>query len=185
MSKARQWIAAGRAASPALLALAVAACQIPDFNQMYTPKLDLSTLAPADPTQFARKERSITPVGANDLVDAAGSCPGAAPASPPPEQTSETAAPVAPTVTAPVAPRGVALQMTECEVVQSVGRPAEVQIGADQHGERTVTMIYATPERPIYRFVAGRLKTVERGAEPLPPEPVKKKKPQTAKRQAT
>src|SRR3954469_13675195 len=72
MSKARQWIAAGRAASPALLALAVAACQIPDFNQMYTPKLDLSTLAPADPTQFARKERSITPVGANDLVDAAG-----------------------------------------------------------------------------------------------------------------
>jgi hypothetical protein len=48
-------------------------------------------------------------------------------------------------------------------------------------------MTYMTPERPIYRFVSGRLATIERGAEPPPPEPVKKKKPAPKRntRQAT
>jgi len=81
-------------------------------------------------------------------------------------------------------PKPVALEMTECEVVRAAGRPADVQISADQHGDRLVVMTYARPDKPIYRFVAGRLKVVERGAEP-PPEATKKPAKKPARRQAT
>ncbi len=75
--------------------------------------------------------------------------------------------------------RNVALQMSECEVVRAMGRPGDVQIAANERGDRMVTMTYMTPERPIYRFVAGRLASIERGAEPPPPEPVKKNRPRS------
>ena len=78
------------------------------------------------------------------------------------------------------APRGIALQMTECDVVRRAGPPSEVQIGANERGDRTVTMTYAAADRPIYRFTGGRLSLIDRGAEP-PPEPAKKKP--AAKRQ--
>ena len=74
--------------------------------------------------------------------------------------------------------------MTECELVQAAGPPASVEIGASQQGGRTVTMIYAAADRPIYHFADGRLKSIERGAEP-PPEPVKKKPAPKRNRQAT
>jgi hypothetical protein len=60
--------------------------------------------------------------------------------------------------------------MTECEVVRAAGPPASVEMGTG--AERTVTLTYNTPDRPIYHFVGGRLKSIERGAEP-PPEPKK------------
>ena len=77
--------------------------------------------------------------------------------------------------------------MTECEVIGAMGRPGDIQSSANERGERMVTMTYMMPERPIYRFVGGRLATIERGAEPPPPEPVKKKKPAPKRntRQAT
>jgi hypothetical protein len=154
-------------------ALVLASCQASDF-QFNTPRFDVGSIVPPDPDQFARKQRTLQPVGPTDLVDASGSCAGGdiAVTGTPSEQASDPQA--TPAAAAP-APRGaVALEMTECEVVRAAGRPAEVQVSADQGGERAVTMIYATPERPIYRFVAGRLKVVERGAQP-PPEPPAKK----------
>ena len=51
--------------------------------------------------------------------------------------------------------RNVALQMTECEVVRSLGPPASIQIGANERGDRTATMIYPAAERPIYIFTGG------------------------------
>jgi hypothetical protein len=77
-------------------------------------------------------------------------------------------------------PRGIALSMTECQVVAVAGYTNQVQIGSNGRGERTVTLTYLTGDRPgIYTFRSGRLVTMERVAEPQQP-----KKPQRAARTA-
>jgi hypothetical protein len=77
-------------------------------------------------------------------------------------------------------PSGIALQMTECQVVGVAGYTDRVEISADQRGQRMVTLTYLSGERPgIYRFVGGRLASMERVAEP--PQP---KKPQKATKTA-
>jgi hypothetical protein len=81
-------------------------------------------------------------------------------------------------------PRGIALSMTECQVVGVAGYTNNVAISANERGERVVTLTYMSGDRPgIYRFRSGRLVNMERVAEP--PQP---KKPQraakTAKKQA-
>ena len=68
-------------------------------------------------------------------------------------------------------PRGVALQMTECQVVGIIGATDRVEIGANERGERTVTLTYVSGDRPgIYRFRNGRLASMERVAEPAQPK---------------
>jgi hypothetical protein len=73
---------------------------------------------------------------------------------------------------------GVALEMSECDVVQRAGPPDNIDISANARGERVAVLTYGRGERPgIYRFVAGRLVSIERGAEPPAPErPAKKAK---------
>lgn len=72
-------------------------------------------------------------------------------------------------------PRGVALSMTECEVIRMVGYTDRVEIGSDG-GRRSVTLTYVSGERPgIYRFMDGRLASMER-IEGLP-EPRKQRQP--------
>ena len=64
-------------------------------------------------------------------------------------------------------PTGIALQMTECQVVRVAGYTDRVEIGADPRGQRTVTLTYLSGARPgIYYFVGGRLTSMERVAEP-------------------
>jgi hypothetical protein len=144
-------------------ALGLSACgggfEIPQF---YAPRWDPTVFVAPNPNQFARKDAAFTPVSASDLVDASGNCAGS------PQAQSEQAA--------PALARNVALQMTECEVVRSLGPPASVQIGANERGDRTATLTYPSAERPIYVFTGGRLSTIERSAEP-PPEPTRKKPP--------
>jgi hypothetical protein len=66
--------------------------------------------------------------------------------------------------------RGIGLEMSECDVVRFAGPPGNVQISANERGERIVTLTYLSGERPgIYNFVSGRLKTMERVAEPQAP----------------
>ena len=66
-------------------------------------------------------------------------------------------------------PRGVALQMTECQVVGTIGYTDRVEIAANERGERSVTLTYLSGDRPgIYRFRNGRLVSMERTAEPAP-----------------
>ena len=78
-------------------------------------------------------------------------------------------------------PSGIALQMTECQVVAVAGYTDRVEISADPRGQRLVTLTYLTGDRPgIYRFVNGRLSSMERVAEP--PQP--KKPTKTAKKPA-
>lgn len=82
-------------------------------------------------------------------------------------------------------PSGIALQMTECQVVQVAGYTDRVEIGANERGQRAVTLTYLSGDRPgIYRFIGGRLASMERVAE----QPQQAKKPQkptkTAKKTA-
>ena len=76
-------------------------------------------------------------------------------------------------------PTGIALQMTECQVVRVAGYTDRVEITAGPGGQRLVSLTYLTGERPgIYRFVNGRLNTMERVE-----TPVQAKKPaKTAKK---
>ena len=70
--------------------------------------------------------------------------------------------------------------MTECQVVGVAGYTDRVEISADPRGQRMVTLTYLSGERPgIYRFIGGRLASMERVAEP--PQP---KKPQKATKTA-
>ena len=64
--------------------------------------------------------------------------------------------------------------MTECDVVRRAGAPEQLQIGADARGDRETVITYIRGPRPgIYRFVAGRLTSIERGPEP-PSRPASK-----------
>jgi hypothetical protein len=104
----------------------------------------------------AQPIHELRPVTAADLVDAQGQCAGGQ---------------------AAAARGGIALEMTECEVVGRAGPPENVELGTNDRGERAVTLTYTGGPRPgIYRFSGGRLYAIERGQEP-PPEPPKPKKP--------
>ncbi len=90
--------------------------------------------------------------------------PQANPAAPPPASG-------APGATTP-AVRGIALGVTECDVVRIAGYTDRVEIAANERGQRTVVLTYAQgPRAGIYRFVSGRLASIERG--PEPPAPAK------------
>jgi len=102
----------------------------------------------------SKQERPIT---ANDLVDANGACPTAAA----PDSLGG----------------GIAIGMSECDVVARVGPPSAVDLGRNPNGDRTAILTYQSGVRPgVYRFVAGRLKEMDRvEVPPPPPQPEKKK----------
>jgi hypothetical protein len=72
-----------------------------------------------------------------------------------------------PAAAAPAAPSllgaGVALGMTECEVVWRVGAPSSVQIGSNPNGDRTALLTFDSgPQAGIYHFARGRLSAMDR-----------------------
>jgi len=68
---------------------------------------------------------------------------------------------------------GIALQMTECDVVRRAGPVEKIDIGSDERGERAVTLTYLRGPWPgVYRFTGGRLVSIERAPGP-PPAPAK------------
>lgn len=119
----------------------------------------------------SKDEFTLRPVTAADLVSAEGACPATeAAADPSPDGATQ------PTLVA----GGIALQMTECDVVRRAGAPERLQVGADERGERAVVITYIRGPRPgIYRFSAGRLTSIERapdapGAKAAPKAKAKK-----------
>jgi hypothetical protein len=140
----------------AVLAPAVAACSSDIGNINFLPKLgafESLSLGSASPT------RELRPVTAADLVGPQGQCAG---------QGAATQG-------------GIALEMTECEVVGRAGQPENIELGTTDRGERSVTLTYTSgPRAGVYRFAGGRLTAIERGQEP-PPEPPKPKKPPAKK----
>ncbi len=156
-----------RAAAVAALACSVGACgsivnMMPDPGNFRLP--DRSTFVPTR----ASVNYSIsptTPVRPAELVNGEGQCSAA------PEGTDAS-------------PRGVRLDMTECEVVRALGLPQSVDFASQGGDQRRIVMTYKAGERPgIYEFRGGRLTGIERGEEPPPPAvakkpPAKKSKPQ-------
>jgi hypothetical protein len=81
-------------------------------------------------------------------------------------------------------PTGIALQMTECQVVGVAGYTDRVEISAAPGGQRLVTLTYLSGDRPgIYRFVNGRLNSMDRVETPVQPRKAAKtaKKPPPAR----
>jgi hypothetical protein len=76
---------------------------------------------------------------------------------------------------------GIALQMTECEVVRLAGPVEKFEFGSDSRGQRLLVLTYLQGPHPgIYRFSGGRLVVIERGpsqAEASPPKRGAAKKP--------
>jgi hypothetical protein len=85
-------------------------------------------------------------------------------------------------VPAPTTTGTVALGHTECDVVRGIGAPDNVNLSNNPRGDRVAVVNYSRGQRAgIYTFTAGRLTSIERGAEPAaPPKAAKtraKKKP--------
>ena len=118
----------------------------------------------------ARQDRQIA---GNELVDANGACPNyAAPAPSPSANPGEGQ----PADGAALLGGGVALGMSECEVVARLGQPTAVNLGTNPNGLRGATLTYHAGPRPgIYRFEAGQLSEMDRVEGPAPlPAPAKK-----------
>ena len=66
----------------------------------------------------------------------------------------------------------VALGHTECDVVRGIGAPDNVNLSNNPRGDRVAVVTYSRgPRAGIYTFTAGRLTSIERGAEPVPRSP--------------
>jgi hypothetical protein len=137
--------------------------------------------APAPPSE----RPADRPVGsvAGDLASAP--MPAGTPASAQPNAGLPEQPPGAPQLMG-----GIALGMSECDVVRRAGLPGNINIGAGDRGDRKVVLTYLTGSWPgIYTFDAGRLKIVDRAPEPppsaKPPAKTKKaKKPVTKQKSA-
>jgi hypothetical protein len=148
--------------------------------------------ATSEPQQTAQAEQQSTqaatppadrPVGsmAGDLASApmpaASQSAATTGSAPPPDRLVPEGRSTmrAPTMSAPPVLGGIALGMTECQVVRRAGAPSNVAIGGTAKGQRSVVLSYLGGEWPgIYHFQSGRLKVIEAAPEQA--------KPATAKR---
>jgi hypothetical protein len=121
----------------------------------------------------SKQDRSIA---ANDLVDANGACPGyVAPASPPPAAGGPDAGAGAPDQGSAFG-GGIALGVSECEVVSRLGRATAVNIGQNPNGSRSLALTFTGGPRPgLYRFEGGRLSEMDRVEQLQSPQPENKK----------
>jgi hypothetical protein len=146
----------------AAVAPLAAACSQFDFNDMKVmpnfgglAKFESLSVASAAPN------RALRPVTQADLVGPQGQCAGTG---------------------GDAAQGGIALEMTECEVVKRAGPPENVEVGTNERGERAVTLTYNGGPRPgIYHFAGGRLYDIDRVEAPPPPPDTKAKKPAAKK----
>lgn len=158
MSSVARWTNGRRTLAIVALATSLTACgsiqnMVPDPANFKLP--DRSTLLPPTSSSYAAPLSATRQLGAADLVDGQGQCAG-------PSSDGASAS-----------VRGVSLDMTECQVVQALGRPQAVDVTPQPSGRRRVVITYKTGERAgTYEFVDGRLSGIERGDEP--PAVVKK-----------
>ena len=135
-------------------------------NVTLVPKPD-TLLRQPDWATFSsgRNNLELRPLTAADFVNSEGQCEGAAP--------GQASGFTDPATTAPIIAGGIALQMTECDVVRRAGAAEKIDLGAGERGERTLVLTYVRGPLPgIYRFAGGRLVSIERAPGP-PPAPAK------------
>ena len=157
----------------AALAAIVGACSsdLSLNNVTLAPKPE-SILRKPDWATFSgsKNDFELRPITPADLVSPEGQCASAAADQATGFADSKTAGAAAPAATG-----GIALQMTECDVVRRAGQAEKVDFGVNDRGERTVTLTYVRGPSPgIYRFAGGRLASIE-GAPAPPPAPAKPK----------
>ena len=147
------------------LAPALAGCgSVSDFNLkdqewFSRPKVFSRSISIEQPP--LSPERSVT---ADQLITADGACPGLAPSNAQALADGSSEQPVA------VQAGKVALGLPECEVARGIGTPDNVSLSSNE-GERVAVLTYLRGSRAgIYRFVGGRLASIERSPE-LAPEP--------------
>ena len=178
---------AGRPAAVALslvvLSVVLAACSGADLSQISVPKVDSSVFVTPNFNEFQKREQAQGPIGPQDLVDASGRCAAAASApAPGPDVAGGGQAGAGSAPAAQLSGHPIVLKMSECDLVGAAGAPQDIQIGANERGDRTTTLEYkAGVHAGIYRFVSGRLVSVERveGA-PAPAQKPPARKPKQA-----
>jgi hypothetical protein len=117
----------------------------------------------------ARVDRPIT---ANDLIDANGACPNYAGSAPP-----AAGAPSGQDAAA-LYGGGIALGMSECDVVTRLGPATSVNLGPAPNPRSLVLTYQGGPRPGIYRFAGGRLAEMDRvEGVPAAEKKVTKKKP--------
>lgn len=153
----------------ALQALGACSSDLSLNNLTLVPKPETMMRKPDWPAfSPGKNDFALHPVTAADLVNQDGQCAAAS------EPVASAGDPTAASVAAPGG--GVALQMTECEVVRRAGPVEALDIGSNERGERAVTLTYLRGPSPgVYRFVGGRLLSIERAPGP-PPAPAKSQK---------
>jgi hypothetical protein len=165
---------ARRAAAIGLLASMIGACSA-DMglnNVTFTPNPEPARTAKPDWTTFSgsKTEFGLRPVSQADLVGPEGQCAGG-----PGQVAAAPGEPVLPATT-PTVQGGIALQMTECDVVKRTGLPDRTDIATNPRGERAVTLTVTRGPWPgIYRFDSGRLVAIERAGQPPAPAKGQKK----------
>jgi hypothetical protein len=161
------------AVSIVALAAAMGACSSDlSLNNVTLPGKPETMMRKPDWTTFSgsRSDFELRPITAADLVGPEGQC------GPGPEQgfadpAVEGSQPAPPS-------GGIVLQMTECDVVRRAGPAEKIDFGVNDRGERAVVLTYSAGSTPgIYRFVGGRLVSIERAPEPPVPPKAQKKAP--------
>jgi hypothetical protein len=150
----------------------------------FRKQLDLTGQAGGYTFSDLQESRRDRPLTANDLVETNGSCP---PAQAQPGPSIQNASPAAAPMVAPdstsLVDEGIALGMTECEVVHRAGAPSNIELGKNPNGDRTAVLTYQSGPRPgIYHFERGRLMEMDSVAGSTPPPEAAKKKPAKPKK---
>jgi hypothetical protein len=133
-------------------------------------------------SETKKDRRALT---SSDYVNANGSCVEPAAAAPPAAAQGAPGAPPPAADTSSLLGSGIALGMTECDVVFRAGSPSSVQIGSLPSGDRTAVLTFESgPRAGSYRFVRGTLTQMDAVALPPAPPPVARKKPASTKKSA-
>jgi hypothetical protein len=138
-------------------------------------------------SELQESKQRQRPLTANDFVNSNGSCPPpmspqmtpqGVPQAPPPAPGAQAVAPApAPVDAASLLGGGVALGMSECDVVFRAGQPSSVQIGSLPNGDRTAVLTFSSgPRAGIYRFERGALKEMDSIPMAAAPPPTARKK---------
>lgn len=135
-------------------------------------------------SELQESKARTQPITSNDLVAANGSCPApAVPQAPAAAAASQPGSAPAAADSSTLLGGGIALGMSECDVVNRAGAASAVQIGKNPNGDRTAVLTINSGPRPgIYHFEAGALVEVERvQMAPAPAQTAKKKPASPAK----
>ena len=156
-------------ALPAILGTMVALCGCSSFDTggaWFSKPLDVFGSKGGYTYSDLGDTRRDRPISANDLVDNNGSCPRPVAASAP-APTAQDNTGTGGNDAAALLGAGVAIGMSECDVVQRLGQPNSVNLGTNPNGLRGAILTYSGGSRPgLYRFEAGRLTEMDRVEQP-------------------